>query len=67
MLCLYVQDVVPAWQTAASGILVAMGSKHCHEVMEELLQKFQPGMLPHFFVVQTLANLAVANRKYAYL
>jgi hypothetical protein len=29
--------------------------------MEELLLKFQPGALPHFFVVQTIGNLATAN------
>ena len=33
--------------------------------MSELLEKFQPGVLPHFFVVQTLANLATANGKYS--
>ncbi|KAK2156623.1 hypothetical protein NP493_1946g00003 [Ridgeia piscesae] len=55
------KDVVPVWQSAASGLLVAIGCRHCHEVMAELLHKFQPGVLPHFMVVQTLANLAVAN------
>lgn len=55
------KDVVPDWQTAASGVLVALGKKYCNEVMEEMLQKFQPGTLPHFFVVQTIANLASAN------
>ncbi|WAR11640.1 MROH1-like protein, partial [Mya arenaria] len=54
-------DVVPDWQTAASGVLVALGKRYCNEVMEEMLQKFQPGALPHFFVVQTIANLASAN------
>ena len=52
---------MPAWQSAASGLLVAIGCRHCNEVMGELLHKFQPGVLPHFMVVQTLANLAVAN------
>ena len=55
------QDVEPEWQTAASGVLVSLGRKFCNEVMEELLKKFQPGTLPHFFVVQTLANLSTAN------
>lgn len=31
--------------------------------MEQLLEKFPPGVLPHFFVVQTLGNLAGANGK----
>ena len=55
---------MPDWQSAASALLVAIGSKHCNDVMTVLLDKFQPGVLPHFFVVQTLANLATANGKY---
>ena len=49
------------YQSAASDVLVAMGTQFCNEVMEDLLQKFQPGVLPHFFVVQTMANLATVN------
>ena len=55
------QDVVPEWQEPASKLLVAIGSRFNNEVMEELLKKFEPGYLPHFFVVQTLANLSTAN------
>lgn len=55
------KEVVPEWQTAASGVLVALGKKYCNEIMEEMLQKFQPGSLPHFFVVQTIANLCSVN------
>ncbi|ESO87809.1 hypothetical protein LOTGIDRAFT_234834 [Lottia gigantea] len=55
------KDVEPAWQTAASGVMVAIGTKFCDEVMGELLEKFQPGTLPHFFVLQTMGNLASAN------
>ena len=54
---------MPEWQTAASGVLVALGAKYCNEVMAEMLDKFQPGVLPHFFVVQTIGNLAAANGK----
>ncbi|XP_052229832.1 maestro heat-like repeat-containing protein family member 1 isoform X3 [Dreissena polymorpha] len=54
-------DVIPEWQTAASGVLVALGKKYCNEVMENMLLKFQPGTLPHFFVVQTIANLCSVN------
>ncbi|XP_059496590.1 maestro heat-like repeat-containing protein family member 1 [Stegostoma tigrinum] len=53
--------IVPDWQGAASQLLVALGCRFINEVMEEILQKFQPGVLPHFFVVQTLGNLAMAN------
>ncbi|XP_033117617.1 maestro heat-like repeat-containing protein family member 1 isoform X2 [Anneissia japonica] len=55
------KEVEPQWQTAASGVLVALGKKYCNEVMEEVLKRFQPGALPHFFIVQTMANLATAN------
>ncbi len=57
------QEVQPEWQTAASSVLVAVGMKYCNEVMADLHEKFQPGVLPHFFVVQTMANLSVANGK----
>lgn len=57
------QDVIPDWQQAASNILVAVGNKHINDIMEEILSKFQPGLLPHFFVVQTLANLSDSNGK----
>ncbi|XP_077869460.1 maestro heat-like repeat-containing protein family member 1 [Saccoglossus kowalevskii] len=55
------KEVMPDWQTAASNLLVALGANYCNEVMEEILKKFQPGTLPHFFVVQTMAHLASAN------
>ncbi|XP_012944683.1 maestro heat-like repeat-containing protein family member 1 isoform X2 [Aplysia californica] len=55
------KEVSPDWQTAASGVLVALGARYCNEVMGEMLEKFQPGVLPHFFVVQTIGNLAIAN------
>uniref|UniRef100_A0A671X0Z1 Maestro heat-like repeat family member 1 n=1 Tax=Sparus aurata TaxID=8175 RepID=A0A671X0Z1_SPAAU len=55
------KDVIPDWQQAASNILVAVGNKHINDIMEEILSKFQPGLLPHFFVVQTLANLSDSN------
>ncbi|XP_077577113.1 maestro heat-like repeat-containing protein family member 1 isoform X1 [Stigmatopora nigra] len=55
------KEVVPDWQQAASNILVAVGNKHINDIMEEILNKFQPGVLPHFFVVQTLANLSDSN------
>ncbi|XP_030605842.1 maestro heat-like repeat-containing protein family member 1 isoform X1 [Archocentrus centrarchus] len=55
------KEVIPDWQQAASNILVAVGNKHINDIMEEILNKFQPGVLPHFFVVQTLASLSESN------
>ncbi|KAJ7338263.1 hypothetical protein JRQ81_011005 [Phrynocephalus forsythii] len=55
------KEVVHEWQMAASNVLVAVGRRFINRVMEEVLTKFQPGVLPHYFVVQTFANLSVAN------
>lgn len=62
---LILQEVVPDWQTAASNLLVATGNKYVTKVMEQLTLHFQPGVLPHFFVVQTMGKLAVANGRLA--
>ncbi|XP_007464667.1 PREDICTED: maestro heat-like repeat-containing protein family member 1 [Lipotes vexillifer] len=56
-----VKELVCDWQQAASNVLVALGKRFISSVMEEMLSKFQPGVLPHHFVVQTLANLSVSN------
>ncbi|XP_026987897.1 maestro heat-like repeat-containing protein family member 1 isoform X14 [Sagmatias obliquidens] len=56
-----VKELVCDWQQAASNVLVALGKRFISSVMEEILSKFQPGVLPHHFVVQTLANLSVSN------
>lgn len=58
------QEVVPDWQQTASNILVAVGNKYINEIMEDILGKFQPGVLPHYFVVQTLASLSDSNGTY---
>ncbi|XP_007954301.1 maestro heat-like repeat-containing protein family member 1 [Orycteropus afer afer] len=55
------KDLVPDWQQAASSVLVAVGTRLISAVMEELLSHFQPGLLPHYFVVQTFASLAASN------
>lgn len=58
------QEVIPDWQQTASNILVAVGNKYINEIMEDLLGKFQPGVLPHYFVVKTLASLSDSNGTY---
>ncbi|XP_077209590.1 maestro heat-like repeat-containing protein family member 1 isoform X2 [Paroedura picta] len=55
------KDVLVEWQQAASNVLVAVGRRFINTVMEEVLTKFQPGVLPHYFVVRTFASLSVAN------
>lgn len=49
------------WQQAASSVLVAVGKRFTNQVMEEVLNRFQPGMLPHSSVLHTLANLSMSN------
>ena len=60
----FLQDVVPEWQTAASNLLSTLGLKYAKEVMQELLTKFQTGQLPHFFIVSTLGQLATSNGEF---
>ncbi|XP_062822975.1 maestro heat-like repeat-containing protein family member 1 isoform X2 [Anolis carolinensis] len=55
------KDIIFEWQQAASNVLVAVGRRFINKVMEEVLTKFQPGVLPHYFIVQTFANLSMAN------
>ncbi|TSK34778.1 Maestro heat-like repeat-containing protein family member 1 [Bagarius yarrelli] len=55
------KEVVHDWQQTASNILVATGNKYINEIMEDILGKFQPGVLPHYYVVQTLASLSDSN------
>ncbi|XP_026550396.1 maestro heat-like repeat-containing protein family member 1, partial [Notechis scutatus] len=55
------KEAFPEWQQAASTVLVAVGRRFINQVMEEMLTKFQPGVLPHCFVVLTFANLSVTN------
>nr|KAF6270830.1 maestro heat like repeat family member 1 [Myotis myotis] len=56
-----VTDKDPLVQEQVCSVLVAVGKRFVGMVMEEMLGKFQPGVLPHCFVVQTLANLSVFN------
>uniref|UniRef100_A0A452HQ23 Uncharacterized protein n=1 Tax=Gopherus agassizii TaxID=38772 RepID=A0A452HQ23_9SAUR len=55
------KEIIYDWQQAASNVLVAAGRRFINKVMEEVLTKFQPGILPHYFIVQTFANLSVSN------
>ncbi|XP_014118467.1 PREDICTED: maestro heat-like repeat-containing protein family member 1, partial [Pseudopodoces humilis] len=55
------QEEIWEWQEAASQVLVELGKKFLNKVMEEVLGKFQPGILPHPAVLRTFGNLAAAN------
>ena len=54
-------EVIPDWQKVASQLLSTLGICHARQVMKELLNKFQPGGNPHYFVIYTLGMLATAN------
>jgi len=56
------QDVKPEWQTAAANLLVTLGVTYGQEVLQYLVKKVEAGVMPHYFVVKTLGDLAVANR-----
>jgi len=53
--------VIPDWQGQASSVLVALGRRYPKQIVDRLLQLFGPGEVPHYFVVKTLADLAIAN------
>ena len=55
------KDVIPAWQGAASAALISLGMRFPRPVMDNLLEKFPPGVVPHFFVIQTLGEFVLAN------
>ena len=63
LLLLLQQNIEPEWQSAAANLLSSLGIRYAKDVMSELLTKFQPGKLPHYFVIQTLGQLAVTNGK----
>lgn len=57
------QEVMADWQGAASAVLVSAGMRWPDMVMEQLLARFSPGTLPHYFIMKTLGDFAAANRK----
>lgn len=57
--------MIPEWQTAASQILVSLGMRFPKQIMEELMKRFTPGNVPHYFVMKTLGDFASANRAYS--
>ncbi|XP_014749290.1 PREDICTED: maestro heat-like repeat-containing protein family member 1 [Sturnus vulgaris] len=58
------KDWIPEWQEAAGDVLVEIGKKFLNLVMEEILGKFQPGIVPHPCVLRTFGKLSTANEKF---
>ncbi|KAK4880533.1 hypothetical protein RN001_008679 [Aquatica leii] len=51
----------PIVQLSASGILIALGTKHCIQVVDQLRIKLQNGKVPHYTIPYTLGSLASCN------
>lgn len=56
------KEVVPDLQGAASQVLVSLGMRFPNQVLEELMSRFTPGQLPHYFIMKTLGDFVIANR-----
>lgn len=48
-------------QQSTSKVIVAIGIRHHSEVMDKLFAKFQPGTIPGYYVIKTVADLSSAN------
>jgi len=56
------QEIMADWQGAASAVLVAAGMQWPELVMEQLLVRFLPGSIPHYYVMKTIGDFTAANR-----
>eukprot|EP01132_Coremiostelium_polycephalum_P004092 gene4092-5120_t len=55
------KEVVPDWQQAASSLLVSLGIRYPNQIMDELLKRFEPGSIPHYFIMKTLGDFIGSN------
>ncbi|KAF2070139.1 hypothetical protein CYY_008538 [Polysphondylium violaceum] len=55
------KEVVPTWQQEASTLLVSLGLRFPNQIMEELLKRFEPGSIPHYFIMKTLGDFIGSN------
>jgi len=63
-LFLFYQEVLPQWQNAASALMIAFAADYGPDVYAVLVKQLDPGVMPHFFIVKTLGDYAVANRPF---
>lgn len=54
-------EVIPEWQGAASALLVSLGMRFPVQILDELMKRFSPGTVPHYFIMKSLGDLFVAN------
>eukprot|EP01107_Rhizomastix_libera_P012211 TRINITY_DN3023_c1_g1_i1.p1 TRINITY_DN3023_c1_g1~~TRINITY_DN3023_c1_g1_i1.p1 ORF type:complete len:1740 (-),score=488.09 TRINITY_DN3023_c1_g1_i1:24-5243(-) len=55
------KDVVPDLQEAACGVLVSLTPLQPDLVLDELIKRFEPGSIPHYFVIKTLGDVFSAE------
>eukprot|EP01116_Phalansterium_solitarium_P016259 TRINITY_DN3745_c0_g1_i3.p1 TRINITY_DN3745_c0_g1~~TRINITY_DN3745_c0_g1_i3.p1 ORF type:complete len:1692 (-),score=828.04 TRINITY_DN3745_c0_g1_i3:272-5347(-) len=55
------KEVVADWQQAASSVLVSLGVRFPDEILSELLKRFAPGAVPHYFIITTLGDFVSNN------
>lgn len=55
------QEIVPEWQTAASALIVSVGRVFGRIVLDELTERFKPGVVPHYYVIKTMGDFASQN------
>ncbi|RWS09225.1 maestro heat-like repeat-containing protein family member 1 [Dinothrombium tinctorium] len=48
-------------EEVSSRVLVSIGTKFVNEVMDQLFVRIDPGVVPSFYVIKTLGDLASAN------
>jgi len=55
------EDVKTDWQDPCSQLLVLLSVPFGDHVVDNLLTHFTAGVVPHYYIVKTLADIAVAN------
>lgn len=55
------KNVVPDWQGPSCRIMVIIGKRFPQPVWSVLIDLFQPGTIPHYFVLKTMGDLSAAN------
>ena len=53
--------MIPDWQGAASNVLVSLGMKYATIILDQLMVRFVPGSVPHYFIMKSLGDLFSAN------
>ncbi|KAH3758032.1 hypothetical protein Pelo_10162 [Pelomyxa schiedti] len=55
------KDIVPDLQTAAANVIVSLSHQLPALIMDELIKLWEPGQLPHYFVIKTLGDVISSN------